>query len=67
MLGSSTLARVLAAPPEPPPWASLRWLAGVDLRVLWAILALALALALLGVWTGWRAPRTDDADPRRAD
>ena len=67
MLGCSTLARVLAAAPEPPPWASLRWLAGVDLRVLWAILAAALAFALLGVWTGWRAPRTDEGDPNQAD
>lgn len=67
MPGSSTLALVLGAAPEQPPWASLRWLAGVDLRVLWAILAAALVLGLLGVWTGWRAPRTDEADPGQAD
>ena len=52
-------ALVIALAPAAPsdPWASLRWLASVDLRVLWASLAAAAVLAVWGLWLGWRGPR----------
>ena len=41
------------------PWASVRWLASIDLRVLWASLAAAAILGLWGLWIGWRGPRSE--------
>jgi hypothetical protein len=34
--------------------ADLRWIAGIDERVLWATLAAALLMALWGAFIGWR-------------
>jgi LPXTG-motif cell wall-anchored protein len=50
---SGVLAFLLAAPP-PDRWANWRWLATADERVLWATLAGAALLAVLGAWVGWK-------------
>jgi LPXTG-motif cell wall-anchored protein len=34
--------------------ADLRWIAGIDERVLWATLAAALIMGLWGAFVGWR-------------
>ena len=49
------LVLVMLLAPKEPPWATWRWLAGVDLRVLGAALALAAIFAAWGVWSGWRS------------
>jgi hypothetical protein len=35
-------------------WADLRWIAGIDERVLWATLAAASIMGLWGALVGWR-------------
>jgi len=51
---SARLALVMLLAPKQAPWAPLRALAGVDLRVLGASIAIAALLGLAGIWVGWR-------------
>lgn len=58
MTSMLALVMLLAPAPDPAdpadPWAAWRWLGTADERVLWAILAGTVVLAVWGAWTGWR-------------
>lgn len=51
-------ASVMLLAPSEPPWASWRWIASVDTRVLGAALVLGVVLGALGLWTGLRKEST---------